>query len=215
MVVSFNLPQLTGELMWIESNLRWICQRVRPGLSMMLSDGIHGDPWGVTSHGRKPPAIDNARSSTTKTWALRRAVCGIQMRIQLVQVVVATHNAPPDHGDHGNATAMAGSRGANKQHESPTYESHIGSWSGWNHIKFENLQQKTHRAVNIQCGWLRGNLQESEFEAWDHRVFFWPPKYSNAKRILYEWERIRLLELWSFGYGSIPIHSMFWRMNIQ
>ena len=68
---------------------------------------------------------------------------------------------------------MAGSMGANKQHESQTYyESQIGSWSGWNNIKFENLQQKTHRAVNIQCGWLRGNLQESEFVAWDQCVFF-------------------------------------------
>lgn len=34
------------------------------------------------------------------------------MRIQLVQVVVATHNAPPDRGDHGKAMAMAGSMGA-------------------------------------------------------------------------------------------------------
>lgn len=112
---------------------------------------------------------------------------------------------------HGNGGLNGG---VFKQHESQRYESHIGSWPGWNHIKIETSNRKHIGPSTFNAaGW--GEIYRKVNLKPGITCIFGPPKYPNAMRILYEWERIRLLELWSFGYGSIPIYSMFCRMNIQ
>ena len=81
------------------------------------------------------------------------------MRIQLVQVVVATHNAPPEHG-----VAQLAAQ--------PTL-----NFNGWminpNGLKFAQIglkppKKNTHRSQHAMRA-AEGNIHRKvEFEAWDH-----------------------------------------------